>query len=153
MSVTSCYSPDISQTALALLALVAAGKPLDAVTIQFLQSLIDNQNDKSHCVRLTVFSESDAGETERPVILPFVEKERENRVYYNAYGALQMRDKKHSAKVDEKPLSRPAKYRNEKTPQLRIFSPDVISDTEIDVKADELPCLAEGGCFLKIYAE
>lgn len=99
--------PEVSQTALALLALLAAGKSVDPATIR---SLLENQCDSEDHVHLTVFSDNNSDHDEEdwgmepPVILPFHRRKYENYSNSNGYGALPLRETSVS--------------------HLRIFSPD-----------------------------
>ena len=138
MNRTTHYSEEISQTALALLALVAAGKSLDAATVLSVRSLLNSQNDScENRVNLTIFSEQDdeSGNTEVPVIIPFSTQNSIASYCHNGYGTLSLK--------------------NRTTPQrdsgswLRIFSPDATGSTD-DEKAT---CLATTAKSLKIYAE
>lgn len=137
MSVTSRYSSEISQTALALLALVAAGKPLNPTTIKALQSILETQNDHEDRIHLTVFSDTEIDETETPVILPFSEREFENRSDYNAYGALQIRSRNSF------------ENRTQNVSYLRIFSPDESAQWD----DEDSPYCAVSGSSLRLYAE
>ena len=118
---TTRYSPDISRTAIALLALLAEGKPLSAATIR---SLLEGHLGAESSLNLTIFSdENDDAEEghEPPVIIPFTiplsRQNRESCSLSNGYGTLAMQ--------------------KERVPYLRIFSPDSTDDD-----ADDEPCYA-----------
>lgn len=133
---TALCSSDVSQTALALLVLLARGKPLGPAVIK---TLLENHADTEDSLHLTVFSdhnEENWGD-EPPVIIPFVGRKHENRSHSNAYGALPLRDGV-------------SKKRNEKRNEtgLRIFSPDT------DDHASESPFFAASAttsCTLRVY--
>lgn len=137
MSVTSRYSSEISQTALALLALVAAGKSLDPTTVRAMQSVLETQNDHEDRIHLTVFSDTEIDEMETPVILPFGEREFETRNHYNAYGTLQMRNRNNFENCTQN------------VSYLRIFSPDESAQWD----DEDSPCCAASGSSLRLYAE
>ena len=138
MNRTTHYPEEISQTALALLALVAAGKSLDTATVQSLRSLLISQNDsRENRVHLTIFSDLDGdyGNAETPVIIPFAERSQNVRRCHNGYGALSLKNR--------------ASNGSNADSYLRVFSPD---DTD-DADEESSCCLATTNASLKIYAE
>jgi len=138
MNRTAYYSEEISQTALALLALIAAGKSLDASTVQLLRSLLTAKSvSRESRVNLTIFSDLDDEEagTELPVIIPFAECRKNINRYHDGYGTLSLKNRM--------PTHR------ENHSRLRVFSPDVTDDTE----EDDAYCLAATTQALRIYAE
>ena len=138
MNRTPYYSEEISQTALAMLALVAVGKPFDKATVQSLRSLFLSPNDsRQNRVNLTIFSGKDDedGSTEPPVIIPFASQTDNMNRYHNGYGALSFKN------------SVPA--RREINPHLRIFSPDFADYPD----EEEECCVTANTPALKLYAE
>ena len=172
MNRTSSYSEEISQTALALLALVAAGQSLDASTIRSLRSLLCPQNDSSESlVPLTVFSDSDYDDeemTELPDIIPFADWRPKVNPCSNGYGTLSLKNQTSASRAYPKLVGRCFTNANEiannvsgKAPDQfhngskdmpswpRIFSPDVATSPD----EDDTPCLATSSHSLRIYAE
>ena len=138
MNRTTHYSEEISQTALALLALVAAGKSLDAATVRSLRSLLTSQYDScDNRVNLTIFSDNDDeyGKAEPPVIIPFAERSINVNRYHNGYGTLSLRN-------------RPSPSANSGS-WPRIFSPE---GTDCPDDEDAL-CMVASAPALKKYAE
>jgi hypothetical protein len=137
MKRTAYYSEEISQTALALLALLAAGKSLDAESVSSLRSLLAKQNEScGKWVNLTIFSEckNEEENAELPVIIPFAERSKNVSRYSNGYGALSLKNR--TSDYEE-----PASW-------LRVFSPDTDYTDE-----DDSLCLAATASPLRIYAE
>ena len=138
MNRTPYYSEEISQTALALLALVAAGKTLDRAAVQSLRSLLLSQDDSNEKrVNLTIFSDQDDedGGTELPVIIPFESRVNNINRFHNGFGALSFRNS--------------VSTRREIDTHLRIFSPD--SATYPD--EEENCCVTANAPKLRLYAE
>lgn len=134
MNRTSHFSEEISQTAIALLALVAAGKSLDAATVGILRSLLNSHNDSGESrVNLTIFSDSDDeyGTAETPVIIPFAERSKNINRYHNGYGTLTFKNRTQNSR--------------DSASWPRIFSPDGADDDSL--------CLATTSPSLRIYAE
>ena len=131
-------SEEISHTALAILALVAAGKSLDAATVQSLRSLFTPPNDSNDSrVNLTIFSDHDDeyGNAETPVIIPFAERSNNAGRFHNGYGTLSLQNR--------------IPAHSDSGSWLRIFSPDAA-----DAPHEENSyCLATTAPALKIYAE
>ena len=144
MNRTPYYSEEISQTALALLALVAAGKSLDKATVQALRSLLLQDDSKENRVSFTIFSDQDDedGNTELPVIIPFVSRVNHVNHYHNGYGTLSFRNKF--------PSTHSVSVRKEINSHLRIFSPDS-ADYRDD--GEEEYCVAANAPTLRLYAE
>ena len=133
------YSEDISQTALALLALVAAGKTLDPATVQAMQFLLNLDNDsRENRVHLTVFSghEDEDGDTELPVIIPFVRPRNNESRLNNGYGTLSFENRA-TAQNDNSHF------------RLRIFSPDTAAYQD----EEDSPYPVASTPALKVYAE
>ena len=138
MNRTTYYSEEISQTALALLALVAAGKSLDAGTLRSLRSLLAAPNDsRENRVHLTVFSDLDDEEigAEPPVIIPLAEWCQNANSYHDGYGTLSLKN-------------RMSTHRDCHS-GLRVFSPDGVEDAE----EDSPHYLTASAQALRIYAE
>ena len=138
MNRTTHYSEDISQTALALLALVAAGKTLDATTVRSLRSLFNSQSDSGeNRVHLTIFSDSEDnyGNMETPDIIPFAKRGSHVNRYHNGYGTLSLKNR--------------TVPNRDSGSWPRIFSPDV---ADYPVEEDAL-CVAATAPTLKIFAE
>jgi len=139
MNRTSSYSEEISQTALALLALVAAGQSVNAATVRSLRSLLRPQSDSSgSLVHLTIFSDPDYDEeekTELPDIIPFAELRPKVKQCHNGYGTLSL-------------INQTSAYSNSDS-WPRIFSPDISSSPD----DDNTPCLATTTHALRIYKE
>ena len=134
------YSEEISQTALALLALVATGKSFDKSTIQSLRSLLLSQDDsREKRVNLTIFSGNDGecGNTEPPVIIPFASQVKNVNHYHNGYGTLSFRNY--------------ISNRRKNNTHLRIFSPDA-TDYRDDDEEDEY-CVTANAPVIRLYAE
>lgn len=138
MNRTTHYSEEISQTALALLALLAAGKSLDKATINSICSLFLHQNDNAeNRVNLTIFSEhDDEGNAEPPVIIPFTSQQNNTNRFHNGYGTLSFKN-------------RMSVHRHESCSRLRLFSPDAASYHD----EDDLPGFAVTTPALRLYAE
>ena len=138
MNLSAHYSEDISQTALALLALVAAGRTLNSATVRSLHSLLNSQNDSTeNRVNLAIFSDCDDeyGNVETPVIIPFAERNASTNRCHNGYGTLSLKNR--------------TTNHSEYGSWPRIFSPDA-ADCEDD---ENIFCLAATAPALKIYAE
>ena len=137
------YSSDVSQTALALLALLAAGKNIEPATIR---ALLERHAETEENLLLTVFSDNDTEEwdQEHPIIIPFTGRNRERRPCSNAYGALSLRNEYQKDTYDS--------HRSSET-HLRIFSPDV----DDDAINEEPFCTIDAGsvtsCMLRVYNE
>ena len=143
---TARYSSDVSRTALALLALLAAGKDIEPAAIR---ALLEKHADGSEeNLLLTVFSDYDAEEWDRenPVIIPFTGRNREQHSYSNAYGTLSLRN--------EYQKNLHSSHRSSETgpkTHLRIFSPDADDDTT----DEECFCTTNSvtSCMLRVYQE
>ena len=143
------YSEEISQTALALLTLVATGKSLDKAAVQSLRLLLFNQDDFSeNRVNLTIFSDHDDEDdnTEPPVIIPFASLANSANSYHNGYGALSFKNV-FSSKTSVS--ARSVSAHKETNTQLRIYSPDS-SDYQDD---DDTYGMAFTAPALRLYAE
>ena len=112
---TARYSSDVSQTALALLALLAAGKDIELATIR---ALLGKHAESDENLHLTVFSDHDSEEWDRenPIIIPFTGRNLGQRPCSNAYGTLSLKNEY------QKRSHHPSKT------HLRIFSPDANDD-------------------------
>ena len=138
MNLIPYYSEEVSQTALALLALVAAGKSLDKVAVQSLRSLLLSQDDfGENRVNLTIFSDQDGedGYAEPPVIIPFASQTNNVNSYHNGFGALSFRNSVSAHK--------------EINSHLRIFSPDSADYPD----EEEEYYVAANVSSLRLYAE
>jgi len=145
---TAHYSSDISQTALALLALLAAGKDIEPAAIRV---LLEKRIESDKNLFLTFFSDNDTEEWDRenPVIIPFTGRNREQYPYSNAYGTLSLRNKYQNNSL-------PSYHSSETDTEthLRVFSPDVD-----DYTTNEKPFCAmtaadsATSCTLKVYQE
>ena len=143
---TARYSSDVSQTALALLALLAAGKDVEPAAIRALLEKKRTESDEN--LFLTVFSDNDTDEWDRenPIIIPFTGRNREQHPSSNAYGTLSFRNE-----YQKNPHS---SYRSSETgpeTHLRIFSPEA-EDNTID---EESFCTTDSAtsCMLRVYQE
>ena len=144
MNRTPYFSEEISQTALALLALVAAGKSLDTAAVQSLRSLLLSQDDSGeNRVHLTIFSDRDDEEdhAETPVIIPFASQVNHANAYHNGYGTLSLGNGFSYARN----VSAPREFHS----HLRIFSPDAAAYPD----EDEDDCVSANAPKLRIYAE
>ena len=142
MNRTPYFAEEISQTALALLALVASGKSLDRAVVQSLRSLLFSQDDhRDNRVNLTIFSGHEDGNAEPPVIIPFTSHVNNVNRYHNGFGTLSLRNKFSSQNT--------VPAREENNSQLRIFSPDA-AEYEDD---EETCCVAATVPDIRIYAE
>ena len=144
MNRTLYYSEEVSHTALALLALVAAGKSFDKAAVQSLRSLLLSHDDsRENRVNLTIFSGSDDEDdiAEPPVIVPFVSQVNNANRYHNGYGTLSFRNGFSSTNS--------ASTRRDNQSHLRIFSPDAVEypDEEEDC------CVTTTAPKLRLYAE
>jgi dipeptidyl aminopeptidase/acylaminoacyl peptidase len=138
------YSEEVSQTALALLTLVAAGKSLDKLTVQSLCSFLARQQDFSeNRVNLAFFSDlqTDDNTAERPVIIPFAKRVTNAKRSNNGHGTI-------SLKSEFSPKNRVA-ARKETHSYLRIFSPDSADYTN----DEDVCCMDASAPALRIYAE
>ena len=144
MNRTPYYSEEISQTALALLALVAAGKSFDKTAVQSLRSLLISQdNFRESRVNLTIFTGTDDEESniEPPVIIPFASHSNNVNRYHNGYGTLSFRNEFSS--INGVPAHK------ETNSLLHIFSPD-----SVDYPDDEEEyCVTTNAPVLRLYAE
>jgi hypothetical protein len=142
---TARYSSDVSQTALALLALLAAGKDIEPAAIR---ALLEKHAKSEENLFLTVFSDQDTEEWDRenPAIIPFTGRNREQHSYSNAYGTLSLRNGYQKNPLD----SHRSSEIGPKT-HLRIFSPDIDDDTT----DEESFCTADSAtsCMLRVYNE
>ena len=140
MNKTSQFgSGEISQTALVLLTLLAAGKSIDQNTVQSLCALLAAKDDSENSmVNLTVFSGSDVEDenTEPPVIIPFARHSSNENRHANGFGALSFKN-------------RIPAYRDESRFRLRIFSPDAATFQD----EDDSSCLEASMPALRVYAE
>ena len=146
MTRQSCYFEEVSQTALALLTLIAAGKSLDAAMIQSLHSFLVRQNDSGeNRGHLSVFSDDEDESTEHPVILPFTKQSIPASRCHNGYGTLSLKNTFSSKNSDNR-----ASYHENFNSRLRIFSPEPVACADAD---EDTPYLAATISPLKIYAE
>ena len=144
MNRTLYYSEEISQTALALLALLAAGKSLDKATVQSLRSYLQLQDNlKENRINLTIFSDQDDenSNAELPVIIPFASQVNNVNRFHNGYGTLSFRNGFSSTNS--------VSARREMGTHLRIFSPDSADYSE---EEDEC-CMTANAPTLRLYAE
>ena len=138
MNRTSYFSEERSDTALALLALIAAGKSFDRATQRALRCLLDFPNDSDKTPQyLSIFSGHDEEEdfTEDPVIIPFAPQRQNLSICHNGFGTLTIHR-------DDREYS---------PPQLRVFSPDATDDSDDD--DDDTTCLSATSPSFRIYAE
>ena len=136
------YSEEVSQTALVLLTLVAAGKSLDKAVVRSLRSLLLSQGDsRENRVNLTIFSGDDDedGNAEPPVIIPFASQVNRANGYHNGYGTLSLENGFSSANS--------VSVCKEIHSHLRIFSPDVAACS------DEDDYVSANAPKLRVYAE
>lgn len=144
MNRTLYYSEEVSQTALALLALVAAGKSFDKSAVQSLRSLLLSHDDsRENRVNLTIFSDidEDEGSTEPPVIIPFASQVNNTNGYHNGYGTLSFRNEFSSTNS--------VFARRDNQSHLRIFSPDTAAYPD----EEEGCCMTANAPKLRLYAE
>ena len=139
------YSSGVSQTALALLALLETGKNIEPATIR---ALLEKHTESEENLFLTVFSDNNTDEwdQENPIIIPFTGRNREQHSYSNAYGTLSLWNGYQKNSHD----SRRSSETGPKT-HLRIFSPDIDDDTT----DEEHFCTADSAtsCILRVYTE
>lgn len=122
MNRTTQYYEDFSQTAIAVLALLAAGKSLDKTIVNSLCSLLLRQNGlNENRVHLTIFSDLDDDDTnaEPPVIIPFASQQKNANSFHSGYGTLSCRN-------------RMTPQREEHCYRLRLFSPVGASSQDED---------------------